>query len=166
MRPPPDQIPVVVPVNRVLARTAEVALAITAVDAYTTGLTIRLAVRLRTPPASIRRISQIVTGYVDPNGHPDDRLVLTVGFADGRMATLGGAAESMSDRGAPTLHPSGGGGGDRAHDLGCWLSALPPAGDLVLTCTCAPLRIPPTRTILDGAAFARAGASATVLWSE
>lgn len=165
MRPPPDQIPVVVPVNRVLVRTAEVALAITAVDAYRTGLIIRLAVRLRTAPASIRRISQILTGYLVPDGDPEDRLLLTAEFADGRIASLGGSTV-RADPAGPALHPCGGGGGDRAHDLSFWLDALPPPGGLTLICACPPLRIPPHRTVLDGAALARAGASATALWVE
>lgn len=152
MRPPANQIPVIVPVNRLLARTADVALAVTAIEAYTTGLTIRLAVRLRTPPASIRRISQIVTGYIDPRGdHPDDRLVLIATFADGRT---------------PTIRPGGGGGGDLAHDPTFWLTALPTDGEVGLTCTCPALGVTPARIGLDGAALARAGAAATALWPD
>ena len=36
MSPPADQIPTTVPVNQILARTTDVAIAVTAVDAYST----------------------------------------------------------------------------------------------------------------------------------
>lgn len=166
MSPPADQIPTTVPVNQILARTTDVAIAVTAVDAYSTGLVIRLAVRLRTAPQSIRWISQIVTGYVDPNGDPDDRLLLAAEFADRQIATLGARSTSPADQVVPALHPCGGGGRDRAHDLGFWLDALPPAGELTLTCSCPPLQIPPSRLVLDATALRRAGAQATVLWPD
>ena len=167
MSPPDNEIPVSVPVNTVLGRTPDACIALVGVAAYTTGVTFRLAVRMRTRAPSVEGISRVMTGYHLPGDDPEARLLLGVEFADGRRASNlsgGPLPADVPDAAAPVLSPSGGGGGDRAQDLDYWLSPLPPEGELLLVCACAPLKIPESRVIIDGGVIARAGASAIVLW--
>lgn len=167
MSPPENEIPVSIPVNAVLGRTADASIAVVGVEGYTTGLRFRLAVRMRTRAPSVEGISRVLTGYHSPGDDPDQRLLLGVEFSDGRRASnLGGGPlpEYLPDPTAPLLSPCGGGGGDRAQDLDYWLSPLPPDGDLLLVCACAPLKVPESRVVIDGGVIARAGASAIVLW--
>lgn len=166
--PPDNEIPTVVPVNTVLGRSADAVIALVGVEAFTTGWSFRLAIRTRMGAASVERISRVLSGHPDPDhGDPDERLLLGVEFADGRRAStldLGMFPDPTGDPDAPIMSPCGGGGDHRSHNLDFWMAPLPPGGDLLLVCVCAPLQIPETRIALDGEAIARAGAAATVLW--
>jgi hypothetical protein len=167
MSAPENEIPVPIPVNPVLGRTEDACIAVVGVQAYSTGVAFRLAVRMRTRAPSVEGLSRVLTGYHDPGDDPEARLLLGVEFSDGRRATnMGGGPppEELPDLTAPVLSPCGGGGGDRAHDLDYFLSPLPSEGDLLLVCACAPLKIPESRVVIDGGAIARAGAAAIELW--
>jgi len=84
---PENEVPAPVPFTAVLCRTDDLAVCIAGMHAYTTGLSFRLAVRLRQVPTGLHhRIFDMVFGH--GSGTPaGDRLLLGVEYADGRTAS-------------------------------------------------------------------------------
>ena len=90
LRRPENEIGSAVPVSVVLARTDDVAVAISNVTAFTNGIALTLAVRLRVPPAGLDRpgeLYRLVSFYPQPDVPLDRRLLFGVEYADGRTAT-------------------------------------------------------------------------------
>ena len=170
MNPPENEIPVVVPISTLLARTDTIAVALIGGHAYTDGLRFDLAVRLRQEPqGSMRHRSYVMLSPYAGSGDDDEQFLLGVEYADGRTATnfetLGFRGRPVDDDPEkPSLSPMGGGGGGRSFDQSFWLTPLPPAGPLLVVCAWSAFDIPETRTVVDGAAIADAGSRAVVLW--
>ncbi len=185
--PPENELPKAVAVDAVLGRGPDAVVAVSVVQAYTTGLSFEVAVRLRTSPRGLLRHglhALMDGGWDDEEVDLDQRLLLGVEYADGRVATnldmfgwpgwLGGPAEAepglAGDRrdtpgdGPLLLTTSGGGGGDRTYDHVFWLSPLPPPGPLAFVCAWSGFGIAETRTVVDGAAISAAGSRAEELW--
>ena len=139
---PVNEIPGTVPIDVVLARTDNVAVALGAMRAYSTGLEFELRVR-RTrkagfggsePPSA--GLHQQIMGFARGKGGRD-AMLLGFGFPDGRTATnIGGFAAPPGQESAdnPVLHPGGGGGDNQSYDGTFWLSPLPVGGDLTIVC--------------------------------
>jgi hypothetical protein len=160
MSAPDNEIPELLPVNSLLARGADVALALVGVHVYTTGLTFGLCMRVH-PDAATRRGAQAVW----PHHHMwHDDLLVGVELADGRRATAGGLGRPRLPGPDVVLHQAGGGGGDTRYDQSYWLHPLPPEGPLRVVVRCDQLGIPETVTELDGTAIRRAAERVVELW--
>lgn len=173
MGPPENEVPIGVPISAVLGRTGDVAVALMGAQAYSSGVTLQVAVRLRREPAGPLRSS--MHDLIDGRGGADDvdqRLLLGLEYSDGRIATNLGGLRRLSgldedradDVREPVLIPNGGGGGDRHWDQTYWLSPSPPSGPLTVVCTWTAFAVAETLTVLDGAAFAEASSRSEVLW--
>jgi len=158
MSAPENEIPVAVPLNTVLARTADAAVALTGLQVYSTGVSFTLAFRVRSPlePAH-RGLSDLVFEH----GPSAGRFLLGIELADGRRAS--NVFGRDSDDGV-VFHAGGGGGGELSVDQSWWLHPLPPEGPLRFVLGCAALGIEETSTVLDGAAIRRAAADVVTLW--
>ena len=162
MRPPENEIPAAVPLNTVLARTRDVALALLDVQVYSTGLSLTLALRARTPPPGTERgLGEILFG-------PERRrapLLLGLEFADGRRVTSAGPGFPPPEaEDGVVFHPGSGSGGELAADQSWWLSPLPPPGPLRVVVRCDALGIAETSTVVDGGALAAAAGGVVELW--
>jgi hypothetical protein len=165
MSAPDNEIPVAVPLNVLLARTDDVAVALLGLQAYSTGLTADLAVRVRNGLHG-RGLSELV---FDHGPIMAGRLLLGVQFADGRRASNvpnPGAAPDPWPRSENDVvfHPGGGGGSDRSVDQSWWLSPLPPEGPLTFVISCGALGIPETSTVVDTGPIRRAASDVVTLW--
>lgn len=169
--PPPATIPATVAVGRVLARTEDVAVAVTALQVYPAGLQLEL-LTFRRPEVEHR-----AGEHFDPLvfHHPrtgtalsDDVLRLGVAFADGRKAT-NLAHEFGFTRPADdgiVLRSDGGGGGGERYAQTYWIWPIPSRGPLTVVCEWPSYGVPVTRLDLDGDAIRDAAGRATVIFSE
>ena len=162
---PPNEVGVVVPAPRVLARTADAALLLQAVQVFSTGVQIQLQLRSRVDPP------------FDPGAPPAARmrgllgsdLMLGVEFADGRRAAnLGGPRSFLPEAAAGdvTLVRSGGHGSGRAAETAFFLTPLPPDGPVLLVVAAPGLQLDEQRVELDGAALRAAARDVIRLWDE
>jgi hypothetical protein len=162
MARPENEIPVAVPLNTVLARTDDIALALLGLQVYSTGLSVDLALRARVPPTGPQRdLGQFLFGPP----HRTAGLLVGLEFADGRRITnTGPPFAGATDEDGFVFHPGGGSGGTLAADQSWWLSPLPPAGPLRIVVRCEPLGIAETSTVIDGTAIVQAAARVVELW--
>jgi hypothetical protein len=164
---PDNEIPHPVPIAVLLAKTDDLAVAVSGVAAYTSGISFELVVRFRALPAGIRRheLHELVSGWGD---EPDPRrMLLGVEYADGRKASnIGGPAwrEGGVSHDQPILTSGGGGGSDLAQDMSFWLSPIPPDGPLSFVFAWTALGVEETRHVVKDAALTSASARAVVLW--
>ena len=166
--PPAGELGVAVPIRAVLARTADVAVAVTDVVAYSNGVELGLAVRLRTAD-SFGDPYGIHFAHVRTGGGELGEAVLRFGveLADGRRATnvdrFPDADPERSPAG-PILVQRGGGGGGKTWDQRMWLWPLPPAGTLAFVCEWPKHAIELTRVEIDAAPILEAAAAVEQLW--
>ena len=157
---PENEIPVALPLNTLLARTGDVAIALVGLQVHMTGLSFGLVVRMRPGAVPPRRLDGL---FFSP---PPTRVrfLLGVELADGRRVT------NLEEHWRPgpdddlVLNQGGGSGGDTAVDQSWWLSPLPPDGPVHVVVRCDDLGIPETRTELDGTAIWRAAGQVVELW--
>jgi hypothetical protein len=174
---PPDNIlGAAVPFRMMLARNDDVALAITEVTAYPTGVEFNLALRVRhLSPDAWRAMRHGAPFHLhrfpgDPpvEGIPPEILRLGVEFADGRRATTLDESHrrSRTDPAKPVLTHRGGGGGDRTWNMRFWLWPLPPSGPLAFVAEWPLGGIPLTRVEVDAELILQASLTAEMLWPE
>jgi hypothetical protein len=158
MNKPENELPVALPMNRLLSRTPDLAVALLRLQAYTTGVAFELVARARglDDPAADNRLGDIFWGRSG-----NTRFLLGVQFADGRRAS---SLPFPGRSGEIVFHQGGGSGGETAVDQEWWLSPLPPEGPLLVVARCPEIGLEETVVELDGTAIRRAGESATVLW--
>jgi len=160
--PPENEVPVAVPLNAVLARTGDVALALLRLQVYSTGLTFDLILRCRASAVSGGRGLDTILWRHGPEASP---LLVGLEFPDGRRVTSAGRPfPGSAGPDDVVFHESSSSGGGLSCDQSWWLSPLPPGGPLRLVVRCEPLGIADTTTELDGAAIAAAAAGVTELW--
>src|SRR6478672_8432923 len=128
MSRPDNEIPVALPLNALLTRTDDVAVALVGLQVYTTGLAFQLAVRTRRwSDRDGRGLHEMVFGH----GRGAGGVLLGLEFADGRrVSNIHGFGPP--DGSGIVFHPGGGGGDDRSVDQEWWLSPLPPEGNVRL----------------------------------
>jgi len=172
MHRPDNEVGWVVPVSVVLARTPDVALALTHLTAFTTGVALTLAVRLRVAPDGLPpgELYQRISPYpgLGADLDPDQRLLLGVEYADGRTATnlrSGGWPAAPVDDDEPVLAPEGGGGSELSVDNGFWLSPVPPDGPFAVVCAWGAFGIRETTLVIEHADLATASTRSTTLWA-
>jgi hypothetical protein len=162
---PENEVPVVVPVSALLARTDDAAVTLTGVQVFSTGIGFTLTVRCR-PEA----LPDGEDGLHDLlwRGHRgrDTALMVGVELADGRRASnLPGRDPFASGGPEDLVFTQGSGSGDQLSvEQEWWLSPLPPAGPLRVVVRCDLLGLPETATELDGAAIRAAAEGVVVLW--
>ena len=156
MSAPENEIPVAVPLNTLLARTPDVAVALTGLQVYSTGVSFDLAFRVRSPlDAAHRGLSDLVFEH----GPSAGRFLLGIELADGRRAS--NVFGRDTDDGI-VFHAGGGGGGELSVDQSWWLHPLPPEGPVRFVLGCAALGIEETSTVIDGGLLRRAAADVVV----
>ncbi len=157
---PENELPVAVPVNVVLARTDDVAVALTRVQVYTSGVSFELVVRVR--PSVVESLGRSLNELFWQHGPGSgQRFLLGIEFSDGRRAaTLAGVARDDEI----VFHSGGGGGGDTAIDQSWWLNPVPPDGPVRLIARCPDLGIAETAVELDGTALRRTMDDVVTLW--
>ena len=163
--PPEAEFPGITPMDTlVLARTEEVAVAVTGISAYSSGMEIFLTARIRA------------------GGHPEDHLPggprdlaasrrsfrLGLQFADGGKAVgrPGRRPDHDSEPAGPVLFLFAGGGGPHSFVSRWWAWPLPPKGPLDFVCEWSPHRIAESRAALDAQLILDAADRAIRLWPE
>jgi hypothetical protein len=159
MNKPENELPTALPMNRMLSRTPDLAVALLGLQAYTTGVAFELVARARGPedPGAGNRLG----GIFWERRPTTPQFLFGVEFADGRRASN---LPSSGRCGDVVFHQGAGSGGDTAVDQEWWLSPLPPEGPLLVVGRCPEIGLEETVVELDGTAIRRAGESAVVLW--
>lgn len=139
-----------------LARTDMVAVAVTAIWAFSSGFEFWIGVWFRQPGLALQK-------------EPDDRsLHIGLRFADGRkVANVGrvpGPAGSVP--GNLILSPLSFGGGMFHRSRSYWVWPLPSAGPMAFVCEWAAFGIAETSTQVDAEPILRAAAQTIKLWPE
>jgi len=159
-------IPGLVPVEVMLIRTEQVAVAIGGVRAYPNGFEFMVHARLRhedeAEPGGGGLFGRHGRGMRAPNAG----LRLGVMYADGRRAAAPGGRQRPDDGepGRLVLVENGGGGSSRTWDGKFWVHPLPPEGPVTFVVSWLEHGVAESRAELDGAAIGEAARRAVDLW--
>jgi hypothetical protein len=169
---PRNEIGISTGLRLVLARTDEVAVALIDTVAFSTGLSLKLAV--------LRRMPDLHSRFDDPFGRlghaaramqelPAELLRFGVEFSDGRKATSIGmpafaATRDEDEPQGPFLTTGGGGGSDDYSETSFWLWPLPPPGQLAFVVEWPAEGIAQTRQELEAESMIEAAGRAEALW--
>jgi len=164
-------VPGVVPVELLMARTAERAIGLTGIRAYPNGFAFTLSVRLRQAIPGEQTRFGMFGDHVDPSGEfAAYYLRLGVQFADGCTATNLQRHHRGFQAGGPEpplLTGTGGGGHDgRVWDNHYWVWGLPPPGPLVFVCEWPARGIGQSRMQADARLVLEAAERAVPIWPE
>ena len=168
MGPPDNEVPGAIPFHAVLGRTDDFALALVGADAYSTGIVLSFAARLRYSDQEDNDLHEQL--YSHRRGPSAGQLLIGVAYPDGQAATNVAARpyremlRELDKPQQPMLVQRGGGGGGREFGFSMWLAPLPPPGDLTIVIEWPARGIPETHTTIPADVTA-AGVAATVeLW--
>jgi|SRR5579872_5275694 len=175
--PPPNVIGTVVALDPplFLARTEELALAISELVAYPSGFEFVLTVRLRTDSDAVPMHGWMGMdpGWRRSGGEiPPEMLRFGIEYSDGRKATnldirpRWDPTEPSPAPPSPVLTAHGGGGGGGTWNMRFWVWGLPPAGPLHFVCEWPGRGCPLERSSIDSTALIAAAGRAVVLWPE
>ena len=170
--PPDEELGVVVPVERFLARTDRALVSIRALTAYRDGFTVAVAIRRKPKPEDFdpRRmhLHGAMFGPFWGEDVPDEFVRFGVQFADGSKATnLESPAWVDSEKvtKTPVMMPRGGGGGSHgAFDMTYWIWPLPPSGPLTFVCEWPSEAIGEQRAELDAGTVLEASGLVESIW--
>jgi hypothetical protein len=162
--PPTAVLPATLPIERVVASNAKVAIYLAAVSAYRTSFRFDLFVVGADAESELNPFDFEHRMLAERTGEiPPGQLRLGFLFADGSKATntgryCGWYDESGAPPDAPLMRDLGGGGdiGEWQHSF--WVWPLPPPGKLEFLCEWPKAEIPLTRSELDSAAIINAAA--------
>lgn len=157
-QPPPNEIPVAVPLQVRLARTPDVAVALVGAQVHTTGVLLHLRTVVR-PGAEL----DLARLHTVPHADPGAELV-GVELADGRRASTVLDWRGTGSVDEPVLDARGGGGGPHEREQTYWLAPVPPAGPLTLVYLCAGLGVDEVSVQLDATPLAEAAVVVEQLW--
>jgi hypothetical protein len=169
MGPPDNEVPGAISFHAVIGRTNELALALVNAEAYSTGLALSIAVRLRHNDASDDGLADALFGH-RRHGASTDHLLVGVSYPDGRTATNVSAPRypdllrELGNSERPILVERGGGGGGREFGIGFWITPLPPPGDLTLVIAWPSRGIAETHTTIPAELIALGVARSVELW--
>lgn len=161
VQPPTNEIPVPVPVTAVLGRSERCVVALTGVRAYTGGVQLDVALRMR--PDDENPVDEAGL-FPYPGTDLASLPLFGIQLEDGRSASSVDAidpGEVADDE--LLLQDTGSGGGGGSWDTGYWLTPCP-SGPVDLVFAWRAGGVPETVTRVDGELFAAASARATVLW--
>jgi hypothetical protein len=164
-----DTTGVVVPLVRVLARNADVAIIASGFVAYPSGFDLTLITIARVAWAR-RGMSPHPMGFGLPERMFPSPEFLRFGlqFADGSKATNVGFGQGVhpSGSGVRDLRPRGSGGGGRKYTSRYWCEPLPPPGSLGLVCEWPKYRIAETEEVISADLILAAAEQAKPIWPE
>jgi hypothetical protein len=169
--PPRGTLPAVVPLDRVLARTDKVAVCVTRLAAYPTGLELDVVTMAADEDPLLDPLMfgapHLLHRGSGTDSVPPQMLRIGVQFADGSKATNTGGFPGAEDApSGPVMHSSGGGGGGGSWRQTFWIWPLPPPGPLVLACEWPALDVPLTRCEFDAQPILDAATRAQVVFSD
>jgi hypothetical protein len=166
--PPENEMPGAIAFSAVLANLGGVAIAITGARAYSAGISLDIAIRVRRRvEVENRNVLHDVLFAGRRYGNTADALLLGVEYPDGRRASIldepwiPGSSERTDQ---PVLAPGGGGGSSTSQELTFWLSPLPPPGDLILVAAWPALGIAETQVVIAADLIAAGVAGIVELW--
>ena len=147
--PPEAEFPGIVPIDTLLlGRTDQVAVAVTGLSAFSTGIEIFLAARIR--PSTDHSEEHLKGG---PRDLAAARRSFRFGlqFSDGGKAvgSPGGRRQERDSAAGPVLYPFAAGGGLHSFVSRWWTWPLPPAGPLEFVCEWPQFGIAESRAIID-----------------
>jgi hypothetical protein len=119
MGPPDNEVPGMIPFHAVLGRTDELAVAIVAAQAFSSGISIKIAVRLRESDTSPHGLDAELFGH-HGYGATDGGLLIGVAYPDGRTVSNVSSQrfpDPFTPEDRPSLIGGGGGGGGRTFDM-------------------------------------------------
>ena len=166
---PEGVIGAVAPMSFVLARTADVAVAVWGVTAFDAGFELVVASLTRRRHMDLHRGNQFeLLRRASADGVlPDELLRIGITFADGTKVTnvagdpFAGGVDAPPAR---VLMPGGGSGSTRRSTQTYWCWPLPPAGPLTFVCEWPEHGIPLTEHTVDAAPILEASTRALRLW--
>jgi hypothetical protein len=167
--PPEAEFPGIVPIDTlVLARTGQVAVAVTGLSAFSAGVEIFLTARIR--PSADRPEEHLPGG---PRDLAASRRSFRFGlqFSDGTKAAggtggLGGKRARDTEPTGPVLYPFAGGGGPHSFVSRWWSWPLPPAGPVEFVCEWPAFDIAESRAGIDAQLILDAARRSIQLWPE
>src|ERR1700761_1393019 len=165
--PPEAGFPRIVPIDTLLlGRTDQVAVAVTGLSAFSTGIEIFLTARIR--PSTDHSEEHLKGG---PRDLAAARRSFRFGlqFSDGGKAagSPGGRRQDLdSEPAGPVLYPFAGGGGPHSFVSRWWTWALPPAGPLEVVCDWPAFGISESRAAIDAQLILDAAGRSLRLWPE
>lgn len=161
--PPEGVLGGVVPVQVIVARTANVLIAATHFAVYPNGLTFEIRGLVHEPAPRGRR-----SGMLWDDGDPHTALRIGILFADGRRVTnLSQDWPTGDDEPAgPTLICQGGGGGERSFDQGYWVWPAPPPGPLVVVAEWPAEAVPESRATIEAGLLDDARSRIEEVWPD
>ena len=154
------------PLELVLIRTDQVAVAIGSVRAYGNGFEFTVHVRLREAADDFGHDPFSRPGRGQSG--PDDVLRLGVQYADGRSAATTSTHAQLRDQDDDQLRlmHRGGGGSARGFDQQFWLYPLPPEGPVTFVASWLLYGVAEVTAEIDGATIRAAAGRAIALWPE
>ncbi|SOD75134.1 hypothetical protein SAMN05892883_4339 [Jatrophihabitans sp. GAS493] len=166
---PDNQIPITLGTAFLLARTDDLAVAISALRVYANGLEFTVSARSRGDVAGQGLLLSGFGGHRPRGQHGSvDRFLLGFEFSDGRSVTnvesWPPALPDVDDHDGPWLTNGGGGGSDRVADHDFFLAPLPPGERLTLVGAWPSLGIAEFRQAFDAVAIRAAAAQVIELW--
>lgn len=173
MGPPENVLGAAVALRLLLARTPNVAVAITDAVVYPAGFELTLAVRTRNVAGPLHDVDfhlPRARRRRDDAEIPPEFLRFGIQFSDGAKATnfgrgaLGAPGDAPPSR--PLLWQRGGRGGARSWEWRYWVWPLPPPGPLAFVCEWPAEGIPLTRKEIDAAAILEAAEQVETLWED
>jgi len=161
---PENEVPVSVALDAMLGETADFIVYLSGVRVFRTVLEFRL-----TALAGHRGAGRGLSGALFGHGEQEDRLLLGVEYADGRIGSnLGGFPAGLNqelDPTTPVLMPGGGGGGDRSAETSYYLTPLPPPGPLRIITAWPSRGVAETVTEIPAEPLTDAATRVRVLWN-
>jgi PhnB protein len=159
-----------VPLQLVLGRTDTVAVALTAVTAFSTGVLLSLAVRWRGEDVDAFEDPLALYGLRGRSRDAAEILRFGVQFSDGRKATTLGHPSAWAAPGeepaGPLFMPRGASGGEGKRDTELWLWPLPPPGPMTAAVEWPAQGLELTTHEVDAAPIAEAARSSVQFWPE
>jgi hypothetical protein len=165
--PPEAEFPGIVPIDTLLlGRTDQVAVAVTGLSAFSTGIEIFLTARIR--PSTDDSEKHLKGGSRDlAAARRSFRFGLQ--FSDGGKAvgSAGGRRQERdSEPAGPVLYPFAGGGGPYSFVSRWWTWPLPPAGPLEFVCEWPTFGVAESRAAIDAQLILDAAGRSRRLWPE
>jgi hypothetical protein len=164
---PENELPVSVPIDLQLARTENLAVTLTGVQAYRSGVAFVLNARRR-GGAPLPAPLHLMAG-ADP-GRQDAMFLLGLQFPDGRSVTnvrFGSwRPRTQPNPNAPVLATSGAGGTDRNVNARLFLTPVPPPGTVAIYAAWPCMHIAEIRCELDVTPIVEASSHAIELWPD
>jgi hypothetical protein len=162
--PPESEIPAIVPIDTLqFAQSGQAAIAITGIAAYSQGIEIFVAQRIRPDAPGFDEDPSLVA-LTHPQTEPQS-FKISLRLADGSeviSARSGGDAKPAG----PILRPRGGGGSAHSVLMRWWAWPLPPKGPLEFACRWPLYGIAETRIAIDAQLILDAAQRSIRLWPE